>query len=229
MGSMTATIDRERRTSADHVFEKVRDDIISLSLPPGTKLSEAEMAKWFGVSRQPVREALIRLNGISLVRIQPQRATVVRGISRSQIERTRFIRMAVEVEVARIAASRFAPSMAPKFQENLRQQDAAVQAGRKEEFNTLDYAFHHLICTAAGRGFAFETISENKVYVDRLCMVELSAKERMRQTFDDHQRIFDRLAAGDEDGLIDAVRLHLSRLTETIDSAYRSHPEYFED
>ena len=96
-----------RRTTADELFELLRSDIEKMILVPGTKLSEANVAKQYSVSRQPVREALIRLDHLKLVEIQPQKATIVRRISRSAIESARFTRLSVELEIARRACARY--------------------------------------------------------------------------------------------------------------------------
>ena len=63
----------ERRTTADVVFEQLHREIASLTLLPGTKLSEAEVARRFGVSRQPVREAFSRLGNLELLLVRPQK------------------------------------------------------------------------------------------------------------------------------------------------------------
>lgn len=225
------TLDRDttRRTTAGDVFARMRADIVSLRLPPGTKLSEADVARRFDVSRQPVREAFIRLSNMNLVRIQPQRATIVRRISRSEILEARFIRTAVEIEIVRRACKTYKDSHEAAFASNLEQQLEAVSAMDLERFNALDYEFHRLICVAADSAFAFKTIAENKMYVDRLCMLVLSSKAGQQEIYDDHLNMFERLRAGDEDGLIAITRLHLSRLNETLDDAQRRNPTYFDD
>ena len=93
----------ERRTSADIVFETLYDRIVSLGLMPGEKMSEADIAEQFGVSRQPVRDAFNRLGNMNLLLIQPQRATLVRKFSISDIAASRFVRLAVELEIAKTA------------------------------------------------------------------------------------------------------------------------------
>jgi len=85
----------ERRTAADAVFERLYQEIASLELLPGTKLSEADVARRFEVSRQPVREAFGRLGNLDLLLVRPQRATVVRGFSMERVAHVRFIRLAV--------------------------------------------------------------------------------------------------------------------------------------
>jgi len=229
MSAQIRGLDATRRTTAVDVFERLRADIVSLRMPPGTKLSEAEVARRFDVSRQPVREAFIRLGNMNLVQIQPQRATVVRRISRSAILESRFIRTAVEVEIVRLACKSYDDTHDAAFRSNLAQQLNAVRTKDSDRFNALDYEFHRLICVTANGEFAFKTIAENKVYVDRLCMLALASKTGQQEIYDDHLTIFERLRTGDEDGVVAIMRLHLSRLNETLDHAQRNNPAYFED
>ena len=84
----------ERRTSVDDIFDYLHDEILSLRLRPGDKISEAEIASRFGVSRQPVRDAFSRLANLDLLLIRPQRATEVRRFSSREIEKSSFIRAA---------------------------------------------------------------------------------------------------------------------------------------
>lgn len=207
----------------------MRADIVSLRLPPGTKLSEAEVARRYEVSRQPVREAFIRLGNMNLVQIKRQRGTIVSRISRSEILESRFVRTAVEVEIVRRACERYTDAHEPEFTQNLEQQLAAVEAVESDEFNALDYEFHRLICITGDCEFAFNAIAENKMYVDRLCMLSFSSKKEQREVYHDHAEMFERLRARDTDGMIAITRSHLSRLNATLDYAQEHHPTYFED
>lgn len=219
----------ERRTTVDDVFERLYADIISLRLVPGTKLSEVEVAKQMDISRQPVREAFIRLSNQKLLRIRPQKATVVRKISEREILDSRFIRTAVEVEIVRKACRLGDRSYDDAFMQNLQQQQLAVDGLDANRFHNLDYAFHHLICTAADCDFAYKTLAENKAHVDRLCMLSLSTREGLQEIYNDHAKIFDRLKNGDEEGLVELTRLHLTRLDKTLAAVRLVHEDYFED
>lgn len=221
--------DARRLTTAEEVFESLREDIATLRFPPGTKLSEAEIAKRFDVSRQPVREALIRLSNMGLVSVRPQRATVVRKISVSGITESRFIRTAVEVEIVRRACALYKPAFDAAFLANLAQQKAAVETGDSESLNQLDYEFHRLVCQVAECEFAFKTIAENKLSVDRLCTLSLADKAGQEEIYEDHRQTFDRLRAGDEQGCVESTRMHLSRLNETLQQAQAQFPDYFEE
>jgi len=227
MSVSTNSRNDDRQTAADDVFESLRGDIVSLRLVPGTKLSEVEIAKQSDVSRQPVREAFIRLNNMNLLQVRPQRATVVRKISRSDILNTRFVRIAVEVEVVLRACDVF-DNRKIGFKRNLVQQKQAAARGDTERFHSLDYEFHRLLCVAAGSEFAFKTIAENKAHVDRLCMISLADREGMKLLHKDHSEIFACLEASDSKGIVKLTRQHLSRLDQTLAEACEKHPEYFE-
>jgi DNA-binding GntR family transcriptional regulator len=228
--NVTAISDKtERRTAADGVFDAIRKDIVSLRLEPGAKLSEVEVARQFDVSRQPVREAFIRLDNMALVRIQPQRATTVRKFSSREILNARFVRTAVEVEIARIACALNDGRQDVAFKANLAEQRQAMAAVDLDRFSALDYEFHRLLCVTAEREFAYRTIVENKVYVDRLCVLALANEGGLEETWRDHEAVFERLSARDEHGLISAIRLHLSRLNGTLEHARAANPAYFED
>lgn len=219
----------ERRTSADLVFETLYREIASLELLPGTKLSEAELAIRFGVSRQPVRDAFARLNNAGLLVVRPQRATKVRNFSSEDIRRACFIRCAVEVEVLRGGCRTWDASQDPALDANMAAQIGAVERDDADAFHAFDYEFHKLLCGAAGAGFAFETIAENKAKVDRLCLLGLTDVTVMRTLHADHVAILEGLRAGDEAAVEASIRLHLGRLRSTIGAIRSRHEDYFDD
>ena len=218
-----------RRTSADEVFEQLHSDIVSLRLLPGTKLSESDIAKQNKVSRQPVREAFIRLNNMRLLTVRPQKATLVKKISIQEILNSRFIRTAVEIEVVRKACESTDEIDVDAFELNLKQQLEAAKNSDRSTFHTLDYEFHQQICVAADLKFAFDTISENKSHVDRLCMLCLDNEQGMVELIDDHAQIFSALKKKDVRSMIDVTRHHLSRLDNTLKLARRDHGQLFDD
>ncbi len=223
--------DREqtRRTAADDVFDHLRGQIVSMALPPGARLSEADVAREMNVSRQPVREAFIRLGNMDLVLVRPQRATVDKPISRSKILESRFIRTAVEIEIVRRPCKVGPGPLKAAFRANLDKQIAAIHAKDSDLFNTLDYDFHRMICQAADCEFAFRTIGENKLYIDRLCMLSLADLQGQMDVYEDHTEMFERLCNRDEAGMVETTTVHLSRLNATLDQAQAQYPDYFDD
>src|SRR5437868_1302705 len=99
---------RARRSASmgEQVFHTLRSAIVTMRLKPGEALSEQEIARRLHVSRQPVREAFIKLSEDGLVRVVPQRGTFVMKISAQAVTNARFVREAVECAIAREAAAR---------------------------------------------------------------------------------------------------------------------------
>ena len=219
----------ERRTSADVVFDHLHGEIVSNELPPGTRISEVDVASRFGVSRQPVRDAFSRLANQDLLLIRPQKPTEVRKFSLKKVAQARFVRLSIELEVVRTACGSWDSTRADRLAENLAAQRAAVEACDNRRFHALDYEFHKLICELSGIGIMFESIQLYKAKIDRLCMLSLDEPSEASDLLQDHQKIADALLLGDVDQAAQNVRRHLSRLDDFIRTIREEHSEFFED
>ena len=224
---MQHSLPNDRRTTVDAIFEHLLAEINSLRLRPGDRISEAEIAAQFGVSRQPVRDAFTRLANLDLLQIRPQRATEVKRFSAREIEKSRFVRAAVESEVLRRAARNIDAVGAAKLALCLERQRDMISAQDYKAFGALDYAFHQELCAIAGVDFAFEVIASEKAKVDRLCMLGLSKEDRMPQLVADHEAIAAAITAGDAEGAVAAGMVHLSRLDATLEAIQASNAQYF--
>ncbi|SMX39088.1 GntR family transcriptional regulator [Maliponia aquimaris] len=225
---MQPTLANDRRTTVDEIFDHLYGEISSLRLLPGDKISEAEIASQFGVSRQPVRDAFTRLANLDMLLIRPQRATEVKRFSSREIEKSRFVRAAVEAEVLRRASRLCDKAGAARLEACLADQRKVIAEGDFKAFGALDYAFHRALCNIAGADYAFEVISTEKAKVDRLCMLGLSKEDRMPQLLEDHEAIAAAVIAGNEDAAVKAGMLHLSRLDSTIETIARTNAGYFD-
>lgn len=219
---------RDRRTSVDVVFDHLHNSITTLQLLPGDKISEAEIAAQFGVSRQPVRDAFSRLENLGLLLIQPQKATEVKRFSLHEVTKSRFVRASIEAEVLRRAAREAGAADVEALELSLAMQEPVAAKGDYAAFSKLDYEFHKVLCKIAKVDFAFEVISFEKANVDRLCMLSLSKEDRMPLLLDDHRAITEGIKSADAEAAVAAGMVHLSRLDETIETIFRENPDYFE-
>jgi len=217
----------ERRTTADAVFDHLYKEIASLELLPGTKLSEAEVARRFGVSRQPVREAFSKLDNLDLLLVRPQKATVVRGFSLKRVDQARFVRLAVELEVIHQACNVWNKSNTEVLQRNLELQRLTLET-EPEKFHSLDSQFHTLICEQAGCPLAVKAIAEARQEIDRLCELSLAKHSEAAELLQDHENLAVALKANSSERAIAITRQHLSRLDNTIAEIHTTHSEYFE-
>ena len=218
----------ERRTSVDEVFDYLHDQIVSLDLRPGDKISEADIAARFSISRQPVRDAFSRLANLDLLLIRPQRATEVKRFSLREIKKSRFVRASVEKEVLRRASAECDADGAKRLNAALDEQDKAVQAVDVDTFGILDYEFHKTICEIAKADFAYDVIMTEKAKVDRLCRLGHSKEQRLPDLMTDHLKIADAIKAQDPDLAVEVGVFHLSRLDETIERITATNSNYFE-
>ncbi len=216
------------RTTTDVVFDHLHEQILKLQLLPGARISEADIANQMGVSRQPVRDAFNRLANLNLVKVRPQRATTVSGFSISHIENARFIRLAVELEVAQSAHRIWSEASTEALDANLDQQRAAILDDEIDLFHQLDYDFHKLICTLSGHPLAFQTIVNCKQQLDRLCVLSLASSDEAKAVLADHEDIAQALANGPAKNVEDVVRRHVSRLDNVVRDIHEKHAEYFE-
>lgn len=216
-----------RRTSVDDIYAYLYEEISALRLRPGDKISEADIATRFGVSRQPVRDAFSRLATQDLLLIRPQRATEVKRFSMREIVKSRFVRLSVEKEVLQRAASLCNDTGAHQLKTALKDQEQSVKDRDIDRFNALDYDFHKLICQIARAEFAFDVILAEKSKVDRLCTLSLSKGDRMPELVEDHRAIATAIWTQDGDAAIKAGVHHLSRLDETITHISETNANYF--
>jgi len=156
----------ERRTSVDLVFDHLYGEIVSMRLLPGTKISEAEMAGLFDISRQPVRDAFSRLENLDLLVIRPQKATEVKRFSSTAITTARFVRAAIESEVLRRASRACDENGATILQDHIKEQRQAVEQNDSERFHSLDYSFHELLCQVAKVDYAVDVINNEEAAVE---------------------------------------------------------------
>lgn len=219
----------ERRTSVETVFDHLYDEIVSMRLLPGKKISEAEIAGLFDVSRQPVRDAFSRLENLDLLLIRPQKATEVKRFSSRAITTARFVRAAVEAKVLHQAANLCGPDGTKLLNSCLDEQREAVNSKKYDDFRSLDYAFHKALCKIAELDFAFDVIASNKAKVDRLCVLGIARDEKMDQLLEDHVRIAQMVSKNDEDGAVEAGMLHLSRLDSIINTIRDENADYFDE
>jgi len=229
MKKRRAFLQTSRRIDADHLFYQLRNDIISLHILPGTKLSETEIARQRDVSRQSVSDAFIRLSGLGLLTVRPRQGTLVRKISSRKIRKARLIRAAIEIEVVRKACGSATDADFNKLDLNLTAQATASFKNDSRTFQALDYDFHQLICNAAEAEFAFATIVKNKSQLDRLCMLMLADKGQMLDLLEDHSGIADALKRRNVSSMIDLTRQHLYRVDGMLENARVEHSDYFED
>lgn len=214
-----------RTSTVAEVFRILHTRILTMELPPGHQMSEAELARELGVSRQPVRDAVYRLSQLGLLVVRPQSGTHVSTISTAAVERARFLRTAIETETVREAATKLDAAGLGRLSALIDAQEKAVAAEDHAEFHQLDDAFHREICHAAGRGFSWDRIAEQKAHMDRVRLLTLDVGKA--RALAEHRGILAALETGDAAAAEREMRAHLAQITSLVALARSTRPDAF--
>ncbi|RJE79013.1 GntR family transcriptional regulator [Paracoccus sp. JM45] len=211
-------------STAQQVHDWLYQRIIRGELPPGTRISETEIGDRIGLSRQPVREAFIRLAGEGLAEIRPQRGTYIGKISVMSVLSARLIREAVESDLCRMVAG-LRPDLSQMEAELVIQQQAD-QDKDVAEFIASDDRFHHAIATAAGQPAVWQDLERLKSQMNRLRHMSMRVFDRS-QTIAQHRAILEALQAGNADAADAGIRLHLRQMLTELPEMAAAQPDYF--
>ena len=216
-------------SARDQVYAALREEIVSAALEPGRRLSENELAEALGVSRTPVREALVRLRDERLVAIVPQLGTFVTLISTDAIADAAFVREALECSAIRLATERASERELEELQANLAAQERAEQSGDTEAFDRLDEALHRTLCELSGREIAWSLSRRANGHLDRVRRLSLPEPGYLGEMVAEHRAVVAAVANGDQDGAEAALRHHLRMVLSSLPSIRSAHPDYFEE
>jgi GntR family transcriptional regulator, rspAB operon transcriptional repressor len=207
------------------IHAEIRNDIVTLRLKPGERLSENELALRFGTSRAPVREALIRLVEEGLIEVLPQRGSFVSRISLGAMQRARFVREALEVAIVRRAAERGLSDGAMKqVRAALAEQEQARDD--PERFTFADDAFHRTIADDVGISQIWAVLEREKAQLDRVRFLSLPRVTPVAALIVQHKEIVAAIVRRDPAAAEAAMRAHLSEVLKIAETLAAKYPDF---
>jgi DNA-binding GntR family transcriptional regulator len=216
-----------RVTTASAIHEHLLGEILSLQLSPGTALQEKLIAEEFGVSRTPVREAIIRLAEAGLVDIFPQSGTFVSRVPVNAIPEAVMIRKALEGATVEAAAEIADEKSLARLDAIIARQRALAGIGDTSAFHEADEAFHEAIADISGHPGIWKLLKQAKVQIDRARRLTLPVLGRMDWVIGEHAIIRDAIAAHDPAAARAAMMKHLSAVIPDIGLLVEQYPDYF--
>src|ERR1700722_15523834 len=222
----SAAIDPRRSLSAQ-IYELAREAIVSLWLKPGQAISEKEIASQLGVSRTPVREALMRLSDEGLIEVFRQSGTFVSPIKLHDVYEGLLIREALETAVVRQATRKFDRRFARRFQALLARQRECAKRNDYDGFHTLDEEFHRTISECGGTPRVWRIIISAKAQLDRVRRLGIRAPGQFRQILQQHESIVAGMKSGDEALAASALQEHLNAVFTSIRLLLDENSDYF--
>lgn len=217
-----------KSTRVDNAYERLKSEILKGDLPPGFQAPEPDIALRLGMSRTPVREALIRLEAEGLVGLVPRRGAKVLPISGKDICEIYQILSALEALAARTAASGDRSAVAfDGIEDLLDRSDAALAKGDIETWAGLDDRFHRWVADVSGNDRLEAEIHGFLDQVYRANNVLLRLNKAPASNAADHRRLVEAVRAGDEEAAAEIARVHrltgLARMKVLLESCGLSH------
>lgn len=204
------------RTVAGHVAERLRAEIVAGEREPGSKLRQVEIARRYGVSTTPVREALAMLQREGLVRLHPQRGAVVFLPSVADLREHYEIRAALEALAAAKTAEVFEPEWAPPLESLLDEMRTAPPA---ERYIALNQRFHTTLYEHCGRRRLVEMIAGLRDASSAYLHIYRAAADFPVERLDgEHREILAACIARDAARAAEATRIHLANTVEHVSS-----------
>lgn len=206
------------------VYDELRRRVVSLELPPGSPVSENEIAAELGVSRTPVREAMIMLVQDGLVQVFPKVGSFVTRVDLARVTDSQFVREAVELASLADVPADLDRAVVAELTVNLAQQRVCVD---NDEFFRLDEQFHHGLLRLAGHGGTWGPVVAAKAHLDRARLLGL-AENRSPQVFaEQHAAVLDTLLAEGAEAAVPLLRAHLRAVFDDIEHVRERNPELF--
>jgi len=171
------------------IFAQLQNDIINGKYKPGDSLIETKLAKEMGVSRTPVREAIVQLELEGLVQSMPNRGVVVTGVSEQDIEDIYTIRMLIEGLAARWAAEKITDEELEELKEAIEFEEFYTARNNTSHLLKLDSKFHEIIFKASKSKPLMHTLSNFHLYVQRARNISLESSGRAKEALAEHRAI----------------------------------------
>ena len=210
---------------ADQVYQAILDDICDGELPPGAHLVQEQLAERFGVSRQPIQQAMARLKADGLVEEVGKRGLAVAALDLTLMRHHYEIRAALDGLAARRAAERVSADKAAHADLKARGEAIlasgfkAVEDKATREQIRCDESFHDLIYDASGNPLLKRTVEQHWRFLLRVMSDVLRHAEPPRAIWDQHRAILDAILAGDARRAEALASQHIERATETLSDA----------
>lgn len=215
-----------RETGREYALRTIKDNIVRLELAPGSFISENELAAKMGLSRTPVREALIDLAKVKMIEITPQKRSVVAYIDYEMVEEARFMRNTLECAVVELACQHAMVSEILQLEENVRLQRFHLEHGNYGGIMELDNQFHEILFQIAQKPQVYAMIQHISIHFDRVRSMALNSVKDLK-IVDDHAQIVQALMDRDSERARTIMDKHLNRYKLDEQAIRQTYPQYF--
>ena len=213
-------------TGREYALRAIKDNIIRLELAPGSCISENELAAEMGLSRTPVREALIDLAKVKIIEITPQKRSMVAYIDYDMVEEARFMRNTLECAVVELACHNAVASQIQQLEDNVKLQRFHLEHGNYGGIMELDNRFHETLFQIAQKPQVYTMIQQISIHFDRVRSIALTNIKDLK-IVEDHAQIVQALMDRNAARAKEIMERHLNRYRFDEQAIRQAHPQYF--
>ncbi len=218
-----------RQSARDLIYQTLRDWIIRGELLPGEKINDAEIARYFQVSRTPVREAFQLLESQKLIRVVPGRSTTVTEIDKVDLEKCYRPLAEIQSLGARMAAEALTEAQLAQLQAILDQSDRACTDNDAQAAISCDADFHAIIMAAAANEYMSDFSDLMLLHIQRIKYHFFHCDRMRRASVQQHREVLSALQARDGEAAAQRMRSHWlsamdSSIRDVADSARSTSP-----
>lgn len=204
----------------ERIEESLRQAILDGALLPGQKLVEGEIARQFGVSRSPVREAIQELERQGYVVKKPRRGTFVTELSAEDVTEVYSLRVLLEGYAAAIIGQTCDPQVLDRMQGLVERMKQAAARASFVEFSDADLDFHNLLCTAAGHSRLVYLSKCLRTQMGFLAVLPKYSKAEVDGLVEDHRSLVEAIVDRRPDRARDIVRRHIRQAGQLFIDKY---------
>jgi DNA-binding GntR family transcriptional regulator len=200
---------------------------MNLNLAPGTAISEKEISLRYQVSRTPVRETFIHLSKEGLVKVIPQKETLVSLIDFARVEQESFLRKSLELAVLEPFIKKCLPECFPDLEKLIALQIAAFEQEEYSNFIDYDDAFHRTFFEVASQELSWEVLESMSGHYHRVRLLTIRLRGIAEDIIDQHQKLLEALKKKDLDNARTLLIQHLQKLNTEEKLLQEQFPHYF--
>jgi DNA-binding GntR family transcriptional regulator len=202
-------------TDADRAYLQIKDKIITVEMPPGSVIQEAQLIEELGLGRTPIREALKQLQSENLVVVAPRRGMFVADVTITDLPQIYEVRVELEALCARLASQRITPEQLSELKcltDTYRRSDK----GDKEVILSLDRRFHQLLAKAASNKFLYSEVERLYNLSLRIWYLAINSIRPQDIDADAHIEIAHAIETRDGHNSEQRMRQHIRHFHDTI-------------
>ncbi len=215
-----------KETARDYALRVLKGNIISLELAPGTSISENELAAEIGISRTPVREAIIELAKAYLIEIYPQRGSFVSLIDSKMVEEARFLRRVMDTAVIEDVCETADEEGIKLLEENVELQEFYLSKGMTDKLFDLDNKFHRNIYVVAKKDIIYDIHSTLMIHFDRVRNLSVVTVKNTG-IVGEHRAMLEAIKTKDKKTAAELVAKHLDHYQVDEKEIKSRRPEFF--